>query len=64
MPRKRPPYTGRRPPYTARGIARVPCTRCGAPGVHQWQACANGRRFVVVAGGMHLAALPLLNAIP
>jgi hypothetical protein len=32
---------GRRKPYTQRGIARVPCTRCGAPSKFQWQCCAN-----------------------
>lgn len=33
---------GRRKPYTARGIARVPCMRCGAPSEHQWRICATG----------------------
>lgn len=32
----------RRQPYTKRGISRVPCIRCGAPSVHQWQICADG----------------------
>lgn len=36
---------GRRKPYTVRGIARVPCARCGRPSVHQWQVCANDRLF-------------------
>jgi hypothetical protein len=31
----------RRTPYTARGISRVPCQRCGAPSLHQWQCCAD-----------------------
>lgn len=41
-----PPCASRRTPCTARGIARVPCSRCGAPSVPQRQACANGRRDV------------------
>jgi hypothetical protein len=41
-------YAGRVKPYTTRGISRVPCCRCGAPSVHQWQVCANGRRFLGV----------------
>ena len=32
----------RREPYTARGITRVPCSRCGAPSSQQWQVCADG----------------------
>lgn len=32
-------------PYTSRGIARVPCIRCGAPSFHQWNACSLGRRY-------------------
>jgi hypothetical protein len=39
-------FHGRRMPYTRGGIGRVPCSRCGKPSVHQWQACANGRYFV------------------
>lgn len=31
----------RRKPYTARGIARVPCIKCGAPSEHQWRICAT-----------------------
>lgn len=31
----------RRTPYTTRGISRVPCKRCGAPSLHQWQCCAD-----------------------
>lgn len=42
-----PKYKGRNKPYTVRGIARLKC-RCGRQAVHQWQACANGRRFSVV----------------
>ena len=41
-------FVGRRRPYTTTGISRVPCVRCGRPGVHQWQVCANGRRYSVV----------------
>lgn len=32
-------------PYTARGISRVPCSRCGKPSVHQWNICADGNQF-------------------
>lgn len=32
---------GRREPYTSLGIKRVPCVRCGAPAVHQWNVCAD-----------------------
>lgn len=39
-------FHGRRKPYTAIGIRRVPCTRCGAPSVHQWSVCANGNRYL------------------
>jgi hypothetical protein len=39
-------FVGRRKPYTLIGIRRKPCSRCGRPSVAQWQACANGRRFV------------------
>lgn len=39
-------YKGRQKPYTQIGISRIPCTRCGKPSYHQWQVCANGRRFV------------------
>lgn len=42
------PFFGRREPYTERGISRVPCSRCGEPSRFQWQACANGRRYVGV----------------
>ena len=35
----------RKEPYTAIGITRVPCVRCGAPSVHQWQVCADSRVF-------------------
>lgn len=27
--------------YTSRGIRRVGCIRCGAPGYAQWNACAE-----------------------
>ena len=53
------PYFGRRQPYTERGISRVPCTRCGQPSVHQWQACANGRRYVGLCAECDVA----LNAL-
>lgn len=43
-----PPYHGRRTPYTEVGVARLPCTRCGRPASRQWQACANGGRYVPV----------------
>lgn len=31
-------------PYTARGLAKVPCARCGRPSEHQWslRPCATG----------------------
>ena len=32
----------RRQPYSARGIARVPCVKCGRPSAHQWRICATG----------------------
>ncbi len=37
--------TARRKPYTDRGISRVPCQRCGAPSVHQWQVCADNNTY-------------------
>lgn len=36
---------GRKQPYTSAGIARVPCTRCGAPSEQQWQICADGNVY-------------------
>jgi hypothetical protein len=39
-------FTGRTKPYAARGIHRIPCARCKAPSNQQWQACANGGRYV------------------
>lgn len=54
-----PRRVGRRRPYTARGIARVPCCRCGQPSVHQWQACANDRLYVGVCPACDVA----LNAL-
>lgn len=36
---------GRSEPYTTAGIRRVPCIRCHAPAVHQWQVCADGSRY-------------------
>lgn len=32
----------RRQPYTDRGIARVPCAKCGKPSRFQWRICAEG----------------------
>lgn len=38
--------TDRREPYTAEGIKRIACIRCGSrPSIHQWQICADKRRF-------------------
>lgn len=39
-------FSGRRKPYTARGISRVPCSRCGKPSTQQWTVCANGNRYL------------------
>ncbi len=39
-------FTGRKTPYTERGISRVPCARYGHASVHQWQICANDRRYL------------------
>lgn len=36
---------GRRQPYSVIGIKRLPCFRCGAPAVHQWQICADGNLY-------------------
>jgi hypothetical protein len=37
---------GRRTPYTEIGIRRLPCVRCGAkPSIHQFQICADGRKY-------------------
>jgi hypothetical protein len=36
---------GRREPYTSAGILRVPCVRCGARALHQWNVCADGNRY-------------------
>jgi len=38
----------RRKPYTERGISKVPCERCGAPSVHQWQICALDNQWAGV----------------
>lgn len=40
--------TARRKPYTSLGIKRVPCFRCGDPGAHQWQICADGNQYRAV----------------
>ena len=36
---------GRRKPYTTVGLRRLPCVRCGARAVHQWQICADGNIY-------------------
>jgi hypothetical protein len=37
---------GRRKPYTTRGIARLPCSRCGArPSRYQWQICSDSNTY-------------------
>ena len=41
-------FQGRLKPYTERGIARIPCSRCGAASDRQWQVCANGNRYLGV----------------
>lgn len=46
---------GRRVAYTARGISRIPCQRCGAPSVHQWNVCANDNRFVGICAECDIA---------
>ena len=38
----------RRRPYTDTGIGRVPCERCGAPSITQWQICATGNQWAGV----------------
>lgn len=39
----------RKKPYTSRGIKRVPCCRCGAPGYAQWHgACADKNQIRVL----------------
>ena len=32
-------------PYTSARIRRVPCVRCGAPSVCQWQICSDGNQY-------------------
>jgi hypothetical protein len=43
----------------------VPCSRCGKPSRYQWQACANGRRFVGVCAacdlGLNMVALHFMR---
>ena len=46
---------GRRKPYTARGITRVPCVRCGEPGMYQWQCCANGNLWMALCADCDVA---------
>lgn len=36
---------GRKKPFTSLGIARLPCVRCGAKALHQWQICADGNIY-------------------
>lgn len=52
---------GRSQPYTEAGVRRLPCVRCGAPAVHQWQVCADGRLYrpVCTACDVDLNALVL-----
>jgi hypothetical protein len=45
----------RRRPYTEIGIRRVPCVRCGAPSVHQWNACALGGQYFGVCTDCDIA---------
>ena len=35
----------RRIPYTRRGIARIPCIRCGSPAKFQWNLCSDGGHY-------------------
>jgi hypothetical protein len=49
------PSRDRREPFTAVGIRRVPCCRCGAPSVHQWQACADRGNFRPLCLGCDIA---------
>ncbi|MBA3890552.1 MAG: hypothetical protein H0X64_08470 [Gemmatimonadaceae bacterium] len=55
-----PRFFGRRTPYTTIGISRVPCVRCGEASVHQWQACANGRRYVALCLACDIAVNELV----
>lgn len=55
----KPRFIGRREPYTDIGIRRVPCARCGKPSAHQWQVCANGRRYLGVCAACDIG----LNAV-
>jgi NAD-dependent SIR2 family protein deacetylase len=50
-------YKGRPPhkPYSAAGIKRVRCFRCGDQAAYQWQACANGSRFLPVCAECDIA---------
>lgn len=38
----------RRKPYTEKGIARVPCAKCGEPSAYQWQVCATDNKWMGV----------------
>lgn len=46
---------GRRKPYTERGIARLPCFRCGDPATQQWQICSDGNLFRPICTGCDIA---------
>ena len=46
---------GRKKPYTNRGIERIPCFRCGAPGYHQWQVCSDRRLYRVLCSPCDIA---------
>lgn len=52
---KRPRLT----PYTKAGISRIPCARCQAPSVHQWQVCADGNQYRGICEACDIA----LNAL-
>jgi hypothetical protein len=41
-------YHGSREAYSEKDIAIIPCSRCGDPSTHQWQACANDCRWLGV----------------
>ena len=46
---------GRRAPYTSKGIARLPCYRCGKQAEYQWQVCADKRLFRPLCGHCDVA---------
>lgn len=49
------PTSTRKQPFTERGIARLPCVRCGIPAVHQWQICADGNNYRPLCLGCDVA---------